>query len=68
VLARSSQPNHAIHSLLSFGTLGLWLPVWLLVALRADARFLCPECGGPTLPRPPRAKRSKKSSAADDED
>lgn len=31
--ARSSGPNHAVHLVLTIGTCGLWLPVWLTVTL-----------------------------------
>jgi len=48
VLAKSDEVWHYLHGLISIGTFGLWLPVWLVLALRADARYFCPECGRPT--------------------
>ena len=32
VMGRGRRPNHILHLLLSVVTVGLWLPVWLLVA------------------------------------
>jgi hypothetical protein len=32
VVVRGKRPNHILHLLLSVVTLGLWLPVWLLLA------------------------------------
>lgn len=29
-----SGPNHVVHAILSILTGGLWLPVWLVIALR----------------------------------
>ena len=33
VLVRGSRPNHVLHVLLSVFTLGLWVPVWILVCI-----------------------------------
>ena len=35
VMVRGRRPNHILHLLLSVVTVGLWLPVWLLVGLGA---------------------------------
>lgn len=33
VLVKGHRPNHILHLLLSIFTLGLWIPVWILVTL-----------------------------------
>jgi hypothetical protein len=33
VTATQRQPNHILHLLLAVFTLGLWLPVWLFIAI-----------------------------------
>lgn len=33
VVVRGKKPNHILHLLLTVFTVGLWLPVWLLVAI-----------------------------------
>lgn len=33
VVVRGKKPNHILHLLLTVFTLGLWLPVWLIVAM-----------------------------------
>ena len=33
VMVRGRRPNHVLHLLLSIVTLGLWLPVWAILAL-----------------------------------
>lgn len=48
VLGVASTPNHVLHLLLTLITVGLWLPVWLLIALFSDQSFRCPQCGGKT--------------------
>lgn len=41
-------PNHVLHALLTFFLCGLWLPVWIIIAL-ADSRrrsmVRCSRCG-----------------------
>ena len=32
---RRKRPNHVLHLLLTLITAGLWLPVWLLIAMRS---------------------------------
>ncbi len=41
-LARTS---HVLHLLLSLVTVGMWLPIWLLVALNNRSRATCTACG-----------------------
>jgi len=67
VLAQSKRPHHFLHGLVSLGTAGLWLPIWLVLTLKTDTRFLCPECGGPTGPRPRSGKRRTNTSSTDDD-
>lgn len=33
VMVRGRRPNHVLHLLLTIVTMGLWLPVWILIAL-----------------------------------
>jgi hypothetical protein len=63
VLAHSRRLNNHLHGLISLATLGLWLPVWLVLVLRTDSRFFCPECGRPTG-RPVRPPRPAAHAAA----
>lgn len=39
------QTSHVLHLLLSVVTVGLWLPVWLLVALNNRGQATCTVCG-----------------------
>jgi hypothetical protein len=68
VLAHSKQLNHYVHGLISISTFGLWLPVWLVLALKTDTRFLCPECGRLTGKRPPPARTARRSRRAPNDD
>jgi len=47
VFARQA-PNHLLHMNLSLWTLGLWLPVWLVLCLQRGG-WKCPDCGGAPL-------------------
>jgi len=38
VLVRGKRPNHILHLLLSIFTLGLWIPVWIFLALVSHER------------------------------
>jgi len=38
VLVKGHRPNHVLHLILSIVTLGLWLIVWLIVALVSKER------------------------------
>ena len=52
MLAVKPSPTHVLHLLLSLVTVGMWLPVWLVVAFAADkSPALCPRCGARTLTR-----------------
>ena len=33
VIVRGHRPNHVLHLLLSIVTLGLWIPVWILLSI-----------------------------------
>lgn len=50
VRAERATPNHILHLILSIVTAGLWLIVWLLVAIENGNRpWRCPICGGTTI-------------------
>ena len=39
-------PNHVLHLLLSLFTLGLWVPIWILLAIVPDSEpWRCSVCG-----------------------
>lgn len=49
-LFEKERQNNVLHLLLSIVTCGLWLPVWLLVAVCvAFSPYRCPVCGKGTL-------------------
>lgn len=58
----SGRANHVLHLLMSIVTGGLWLIVWLFVALGRDWR--CDDCGGRTKPRAPRRWRATARAGA----
>ena len=37
-------PSHILHLLLSLVTVGLWIPIWIIVALNAKP-LQCTQCG-----------------------
>jgi sterol desaturase/sphingolipid hydroxylase (fatty acid hydroxylase superfamily) len=40
------RPNHILHLLLSVFTVGLWLPIWILLGLSAQkGKWSCSQCG-----------------------
>ena len=43
----ASKPNHILHLLLSIITAGLWIPVWLLLAVTGRLKNIgeCTSCG-----------------------
>lgn len=46
VQATRSTPNHVLHFLLLLFTMGVWLPVWLLITLNAGTiGWRCVKCG-----------------------
>ena len=45
VLIRRQVPNHLVHALVTFFLCGLWLPVWIWVALFGGSRWRCTHCG-----------------------
>lgn len=38
VVVRGHRPNHLLHLILTIFTLGLWLPVWIIVALASGEK------------------------------
>lgn len=41
-----SGPNHVLHLLLSLVTMGLWLPIWIVVIACSNSRpYRCMRCG-----------------------
>lgn len=63
VMGIRNTPNHILHLLLSLVTMGLWLPVWLIVGATSDPRYYCTQCGTstewiPTKPIPRNARRA----------
>lgn len=48
-MAEKQAPNHVLHLLLSIVTLGLWVPVWILLTAAAGfSPFYCPTCAART--------------------
>ncbi len=45
VMATGTTPNHLLHFFLSLFTVGLWLPVWILVAVGNIGGYRCTKCG-----------------------
>jgi hypothetical protein len=62
------KPNHILHLLLSVVTMGLWLVVWLMVAVNArDQAEVCTVCGGvdPTaVAQPQQSTPARRPTAA----
>lgn len=55
VLAEKETPNHLLHLLLTLITAGLWLIIWIFVAIGSDfGKYKCPQCGANTRSRPPK--------------
>jgi hypothetical protein len=48
VLAVRGGPNHILHLLLSILTVGLWVPIWLIVSLQVGG-WRCSKCGTPVF-------------------
>ena len=46
VYATGRSPNHLLHLVLSVITFGLWLVVWLLLAVGTAGNYRCTRCGG----------------------
>jgi|GEM_PF-1478161 hypothetical protein len=69
VLAEKQTPNHILHLILSLVTAGLWIIVWVLVALLNDFNaYRCPHCGGKTRHKPPRGwKKPPRREVYEDE-
>jgi hypothetical protein len=62
VLAERQTPNHILHLLLAVVTAGLWIPVWILVALFGSGSYKCPNCGARTLGYVPKKYRQQLSA------
>lgn len=45
VLATATTPNQLLHFFLSLFNLGLWVPVWILVAVVKIGDYRCTKCG-----------------------
>lgn len=46
VLALKTPTNHILHFILSFLSLGLWTPIWILAALGGSlSPWRCHDCG-----------------------
>jgi hypothetical protein len=45
VLAIGTTPNHLLHFFLSLFTAGLWIIVWILVAVGKIGGYRCTQCG-----------------------
>ena len=55
VLAERQTPNHILHLLLTIISAGMWLIVWIPVAIVNDFNaYRCPICGGKTRHKAPR--------------
>src|SRR4051812_30748173 len=49
-------PNHVVHGIVSVCLIGLWIPVWLLIAVSAGKDpATCVKCGNRRLPTGPAA-------------
>lgn len=46
VMAQGTRPNHLLHFFLTLFTAGLWLVVWILVAVGKIGGYRCTYCGG----------------------
>ena len=49
VMIRRQTPNHLIHALVTLFLRGLWLPVWLVIALLGNSTWRCTRCGSTDL-------------------
>jgi DNA-directed RNA polymerase subunit RPC12/RpoP len=47
VLTLGTAPNHVLHLILTFFTVGLWGFIWLAVALGKIGGYRCSKCGTP---------------------
>ncbi len=45
VLAVRKGTNHILHLILSLVTIGFWIPVWIVCAIKIGG-YKCPTCGG----------------------
>lgn len=45
-------PNHLIHLLATLFLCGLWLPVWILIAITSNTPYRCSWCGMPVNYQP----------------
>lgn len=45
VMAQKNTPNHILHIIISLITLGLWVPIWLLISLFSVGQWRCTRCG-----------------------
>jgi len=71
VLAEKRTPNHILHLLLAVVTVGLWIPIWILISIASEfGSYQCPECGGNTRHKPPRGwqRRPRRDDYGNDDD
>ena len=45
VMASGTTPSHLLHFFLSVLTFGLWVPIWILVAVGKIGGYRCTQCG-----------------------
>ena len=45
VLAAGRTPSHVLHLVLTVLSVGLWLPIWILLALFSTGGYRCSNCG-----------------------
>jgi len=45
VMATGTTPNHVLHAILTLFMCGLWLPIWILVAIGKIGGYRCTVCG-----------------------
>jgi hypothetical protein len=45
VMATGTTPNHLLHFILSIFTVGLWIPIWILVSIAKMGGYRCTLCG-----------------------
>lgn len=56
-------PNHVVHALVSLFMLGLWIPIWILIAATSSNEYAaCAKCGN--YRRPKGAATVSKTKAA----
>lgn len=44
-MSQSEKPNHILHIILTLLTGGLWIIVWIILAMMAAGNYKCTQCG-----------------------